>query len=76
MCIRDRCFGTGYSGRAGLYEVLTVDDEIREIVATGGSVAEIKRLAKARSMKTMRDDGLAKVLDGTTSYLELVRVTI
>jgi type IV pilus assembly protein PilB len=71
-----KCFGTGYSGRAGLYEVLTVDDEIREIVATGGSVAEIKRLAKARSMKTMRDDGIAKVLDGTTSYLELVRVTI
>jgi type IV pilus assembly protein PilB len=71
-----KCFGTGYSGRAGLYEVLIVDDEIRETIATGGSVGEIKRLAKARGMRTMRDDGIAKVLEGTTSHLELVRVTI
>jgi type IV pilus assembly protein PilB len=71
-----KCFGTGYNGRAGLYEVLIVDDEIRESIATGGSAAEIKRLAKERGMRTMRDDGIAKVLEGTTSYLELVRVTI
>jgi type IV pilus assembly protein PilB len=71
-----QCFGTGYSGRAGLYEVLIVDDEIRETIATGGSAAEIKRLAKERGMRTMRDDGIAKVLSGTTSHLELVRVTV
>jgi len=71
-----KCFGTGYSGRAGLYEVLTLDDEIREVVATGGSVAEIKALAHVRGVESMREDGIRKVLDGTTSYLEIMRVTI
>ncbi len=71
-----KCFGTGYRGRVGLYEVLTVDDEIRDLVATGGSVLEIQRAARAKGVASLREDGIAKVLEGSTSYLELLRVTI
>ncbi len=71
-----KCFGTGYRGRLGLYEVLVVDDELRDTVATGGSVLEIQRLARAKGVTSLREDGIGKVLEGTTSYLELLRVTI
>ena len=71
-----KCFGTGYRGRLGLYEVLVVDDELRDLVATGGSVLEIQRAARDMGVASLREDGIAKVLEGTTSYLELLRVTI
>ena len=71
-----KCFGTGYRGRLGLYEVLVVDDELRDLIATGGSVLEIQRLARAQGVASLREDGIAKVLEGMTSYLELLRVTI
>jgi type II secretory ATPase GspE/PulE/Tfp pilus assembly ATPase PilB-like protein len=71
-----KCFGTGYRGRLGLYEVLVVDDDLRDLVATGGSVLEIQRMARDKGVGSLREDGIAKVLEGTTSYLELLRVTI
>jgi type IV pilus assembly protein PilB len=70
-----KCFGTGYRGRIGLYEVLVVDDDLRELIATGGTVLEIQRTARAKGVGSMRDDGVHKVLEGSTSYLELLRVT-
>ena len=71
-----KCFGTGYRGRVGLYEVLVIDDDLRELIATGGTVLEIQRTARAKGVGSLRDDGVRKVLDGSTSYLELLRVTI
>jgi type IV pilus assembly protein PilB len=71
-----KCFGTGYRGRIGLYEVLTVDDRLRDLIATGGSVLEIQRMARAEGVSSLREDGVAKVLEGATSYLELLRATI
>ncbi len=71
-----KCFGTGYRGRVGLYEVLGVDDDLRDLIATGGTVLEIQRMARAKGVGSLRDDGVQKVLDGTTSYLELLRVTV
>jgi len=71
-----KCFGTGYRGRVGLYEVLAVNDDLRDVIATGGTVLEIQRMARAQGVGSLRDDGVAKVLDGTTSYLELLRVTV
>ena len=71
-----KCFGTGYRGRLGLYEVLVMDDELRDAVATGGSVLEIQRLARDKGVSSLREDGIAKVLEGSTSYLELLRVTV
>jgi type IV pilus assembly protein PilB len=70
-----KCFGTGYRGRIGLYEVLVVDDDLRELIATGGTVIEIQRTARAKGVGSLRDDGVHKVLEGSTSYLELLRVT-
>ncbi len=70
-----KCFGTGYRGRIGLYEVLVVDDDLRELIATGGTVLEIQRAARAKGVGSLRDDGVHKVLEGSTSYLELLRVT-
>jgi type IV pilus assembly protein PilB len=70
-----KCFGTGYRGRVGLYEVLEIDDEIREVIATGGTVGDIERLARDKNVESMREDGVRKILEGSTSYLELVRVT-
>ncbi len=71
-----KCFGTGYRGRLGLYEVLVVDDELRDVIATGGSVLEIQRMARAKGVTSLREDGIGKVLEGTTSSLELLRVTV
>ncbi len=71
-----KCFGTGYRGRVGLYEVLVVDDDLRDLIATGGSVLEIQRMARGKGVASLREDGVAKVLDGATSHLELLRVTI
>ena len=71
-----KCFGTGYRGRLGLYEVLVVDDALRDLVATGGSVLEIQRMAREKGVSSLREDGIAKVLEGSTSYLELLRVTV
>jgi type IV pilus assembly protein PilB len=70
-----RCFGTGYLGRTGLYEVLLFDEEMRDLVTSGGGVADIRRVAAAHGVETVRHDGLSKVVDGTTSHLELLRVT-
>ncbi len=70
-----KCFGTGYYGRLGLYEVLTIDDEMREMIATGATVGELRAAARERGVESIRDDGMRKVLEGSTSYLELLRVT-
>jgi type IV pilus assembly protein PilB len=70
-----KCFGTGYFGRLGLYEVLTVDDELREMISVGATTGEMRAAARARGVESIHDDGVRKVLDGSTSYLELVRVT-
>lgn len=71
-----KCFNTGYRGRIGLYEVLVIDDDIRELIATGGTVLDIQRMARSQGVSSLRDDGVLKVLDGQTSYLELMRVTV
>lgn len=71
-----KCFGTGYRGRIGLYEVLVLDEELRDAVASGANVQEIQHLARGKGVTSLRADGIAKVLDGSTSYLELLRVTI
>jgi type IV pilus assembly protein PilB len=71
-----KCFGTGYRGRVGLYEVLVVDNDLRELIATGGTVLDVQRLARDKGVETLRDDAVRKVLDGSTSYLELLRATV
>jgi type IV pilus assembly protein PilB len=70
------CNNTGYKGRAGLYEVMEVDDEIRELVLVGASALELKKKAIERGMLTLRRSGLIKVAAGQTTLEEVARETI
>ena len=70
------CNKTGYKGRTGLYEVMEVDDEIRELVLVGASAVELKKKAIERGMITLRRSGLIKVAQGWTTLEEVARETI
>ena len=70
------CNKTGYKGRTGLYEVMEVDDEIRELVLVGASALELKKKAIERGMITLRQSGLTKVANGWTTLEEVARETI
>jgi type IV pilus assembly protein PilB len=70
------CNNTGYKGRCGLYEVMEVDDEIRELVLVGASALELKKKAIEQGMITLRRSGLIKVAAGMTTLEEVARETI
>lgn len=70
-----RCLGTGYRGRTGIYEILTVDDPTRSLVLKTSDSATIKAEGVKRGMMTLRDDAVRKVLDGVTTIEEVLRVT-
>ena len=71
----EACFHTGYLGRSAIYELLTVDDDVRQLIMKNTDAATIKALAMEKGMRTLRQDGAARVLDGLTSMDEVVRVT-
>jgi len=70
----DHCKTTGYRGRIGIFELLTVTDRIRSLILQRASTSEIKHAAIEEGMRTMQDDGLRKVLDGITTIEECLRV--
>jgi type IV pilus assembly protein PilB len=70
------CNNTGYKGRTGLYEVMEVDDEIRELILVGASAVELKKKAMERGMFTLRRSGLIKIKDGLTTLEEVARETV
>ena len=70
-----RCGGTGYKGRLGIYEVMTLSDEIRELTIRRSSADEIAHVAVEQGMRPLRADGLEKVKQGVTSIAEVTRVT-
>jgi type IV pilus assembly protein PilB len=69
-----RCRNTGYTGRVGLFEVMSVTDEIRTLIAERATARAIARLAEAQGMQSMYADGMSKVRDGATTLAELGRV--
>jgi type IV pilus assembly protein PilB len=71
-----RCSNTGYSGRFGIYEFLVVTEEIQRLTLERASAREIKRMAVAQGMVTLRQDGLTKVRQGMTSIEEVLRVIV
>lgn len=71
----DQCGHTGYIGRTGVYELFTIDDELRTMVHNENSEAEMRQRAQAKGMKNMREDGQRWVTSGTTTLEELLRVT-
>jgi type IV pilus assembly protein PilB len=70
------CLERGYKGRVGLYEVMEVGDEMRDLILAGASAMDLRRKAIERGMLTLRRSGLTKVLEGTTSLEEVVRETV
>jgi type IV pilus assembly protein PilB len=72
----DRCNRTGYKGRVGLYEVMEIGEELRELILVGASGLELRRKAIDEGMITLRGSGLRKVKDGMTTMEEVVRETV
>ena len=70
----ERCKSTGYQGRTALYEFLPVTDELRHVVLRRAPSSEVKRLAVEQGMRTLRQDGWRKVLEGLTTPSEVARV--
>jgi len=70
-----RCSETGYRGRMGIYEVMTVSERIRTLIVARATAGEISRVAVEEGMRTLRTAGLAKVRSGQTSLAEVTRVT-
>jgi type IV pilus assembly protein PilB len=72
----DKCNQTGYKGRVGLYEVMEIGEELRELILVGASGPELRRKAIDEGMITLRQSGLRKVKDGVTTIEEVVRETV
>ena len=70
----DRCKASGYKGRIGIFELMVMSEPLRELVLKGASTGEIRNQAVAEGMRTLRDDGILKVLEGLTTVDELLRV--
>ena len=71
----ERCFQTGYRGRTGIYEMMLIDSEIQNLIYKRESAGTIKRFALNAGLQTLRMDGARKVLAGTTTISEVLRVT-
>jgi type IV pilus assembly protein PilB len=72
----DKCNKTGYKGRVGLYEVMEITDELRELILVGASALELRRKAVEEGMITLRGSGLRKVQAGVTTMEEVLRETV
>ncbi len=70
------CNGTGYKGRVGLYEVMEINDELRELIIIGASSIELRRKAMEAGMITLRESGLYKLREGITTIEEVVKETV
>jgi len=70
------CRDGGYKGRAGIFEIFDVDDEIRHSINQGFTSPQLRKRARELGMRTMREDGIRKVLSGVTSASEVIGVTM
>ena len=69
------CRGSGYAGRLGIYELLIMDDELRDAIASNPTITSFRNLALKRGMKNLRHDGFEKVVEGLTTIDEILRLT-
>ncbi|MGD9417830.1 MAG: GspE/PulE family protein [Verrucomicrobiota bacterium JB025] len=72
----EKCRNSGYKGRMGIFEIFIVDDEVRQMVNTGLTTSQLRQRARELGMRTMREDGIRKVLSGLTSANEVVHTTM
>ena len=71
----DNCFGTGYKGRVGIYEVMPISDEMRQVIMRNGNALDIAAQAQREGVRNLRQSGLLKVKQGVTSLEEVEAVT-
>ena len=74
-CGCDFCSHTGYYGRIGVFEIMEVNDEIRDLIAENGTTEELERAARNSGLRTLRDNGISYVLNGTTSVEEMLKAS-
>jgi len=72
----DQCNNTGYKGRVALYEIMPINEDLREFILNGASTTEIKREAIRLGMRTLRKSGIKKILEGVTTIEEVGRVSV
>lgn len=72
----ETCLNTGYKGRVGLYEVMEITDDLRELIIIGASAIELRRKAIELGMVTLRESGLCKIRDGITTIEEVLKETV
>jgi len=72
----EKCRGGGYRGRMGIFELFMIDDEVRQMINTNLTTTQLRRRARELGMRTLREDGIRKVLAGATSAGEVVHVTM
>jgi type IV pilus assembly protein PilB len=72
----DRCGGTGYKGRVGIYELMVITSDLKDLILRGASAAEIARAAEREGMTRLREDGLAKAARGLTTIEEVLRTVV
>jgi type IV pilus assembly protein PilB len=72
----DYCNNTGYRGRIGLYEIMVLDDEMRDLIMNHASTGVLRSEAKKRGMRTLRDGGLLTIFDGISTIEEVVKETL
>ena len=72
----DRCNNTGHRGRMGIFELVIVNDEIRDLISSGASTDQLRNTCRRLGMQTLRESGLKALFEGRTSIEEVVRETI
>ncbi len=72
----EKCRGNGFKGRMGIFEIFLIDDEVRSMINTGLTTTQLRRRARELGMRTLREDGIRKVLSGLTSGQEVVHATM
>jgi general secretion pathway protein E len=71
----ERCFGTGYRGRVGIFELMEMNEELREAIVRNQDAGQLTAIARRHGMRNLREDGWMKVAQGVTTPEEVIRVT-
>ena len=72
----EECRGTGYKGRTGIFEIFVIDDDVRHMINNRSSTLMLRQRARELGMRTLREDGVRKVLVGLTSADEVISITL
>ena len=72
----DRCRQIGYKGRMGIFEIFEIDDDVRHMINKRNSTLLLRQRARELGMRTLREDGVRKVMAGLTSAEEVISITV